>query len=155
MNKFFIVLLGIFILSGCSSNNLEPVTMNLNVDSCDTCHMGIMDLQASAQILLKDGTPKKFDDIGCLVEYMQTNGDNIEAAFVHDHIAGDWIEFSESTFLQNHSLQSPMGYGIIAFGSSEEANDYHKKHAGTIYSHEELLKLEIKDFKKKEPKHGH
>ncbi|QOR65918.1 nitrous oxide reductase accessory protein NosL [Cytobacillus suaedae] len=155
MRKLVSLVVTLLFISACSNSIAKPVSVSLNVDSCDTCHMGIMDLQASAQLIQKDGTPKKFDDIGCLVEYMQLNPSNNDNAFVHDHISGEWIDFKNSTFIHNPAHHTPMSYGFIAFKSEDEATSYKNQHGGMMYSHEELLDLSIKDIKKKGPNHGH
>lgn len=154
--KILLLSMVIFLLGACSTKNYEPVAINLDSDTCDTCNMGIQDVQASAQIIKKDGTPMKFDDIGCLVTFLQENNGEIAEAYVHDHKSGKWIDMESSYFIHSNEIETPMSYGIIAFESEQEAKDWEKNNHGDFFTKGQLIKENMKDFKKDQDKtHGH
>ncbi|UOE53070.1 nitrous oxide reductase accessory protein NosL [Cytobacillus oceanisediminis] len=145
----------VILLSACSSSASEPAEIKQNQDSCDNCNMGIAELESAAQLILESGEPVLFDDIGCLTQYIQTENPEYDAAFVHDYLSREWISFEASSFIQNGNIESPMSYGIAAFESLEKAEEYQKKNGGIVYSKEELLKADIKSFKRDGMKHSH
>jgi copper chaperone NosL len=145
----------LLIFTGCSSKAALPAEIKVNQDECDTCHMGIQDLESAAQIILNDGKPLLFDDIGCLFVYLQEEQPEYEAAFVHDFQTKEWISLDKSTFVQDEGIESPMSYGIAAFETAEKASDFQKNDGGTIYTKEELKDLDIKAFKKGDMTHSH
>lgn len=147
--KYKIVVIGIMILllGACGDISYEPVTINSETDTCDMCSMGIQDKQSSAQIIEKDGTPKKFDDIGCLVTFMQENIEEQAEAYVRDHRSNEWVNMETSYFIQSNDIVSPMSYGIIAFTTEKDAKEWYQEHGGDIYSKDELLSEDMKDLK--------
>ncbi|MFE8697501.1 nitrous oxide reductase accessory protein NosL [Cytobacillus sp. FJAT-53684] len=156
--KFKILIsLAIFIilLAGCTSSASGPVEIKQNEDACDACNMGIQELNSAAQMILENGKPLLFDDIGCMIDYIQKKAPTYEAAFVHDYKTKEWIDFDKSTFVQDHSINSPMSYGIAAFEAEENASEFMNEHGGKLYSQKELLNVEMKSLKTGEMEHGH
>ncbi|MCH1625400.1 nitrous oxide reductase accessory protein NosL [Ferdinandcohnia quinoae] len=154
--KIVLLSIVIFILGACGAKNYEPVAINLDSDTCDTCNMGIQNEQASAQIIKEDGTPMKFDDIGCLITYLQEKDGKIAEAYVHDHNSKKWIDMESSYFIHSIEIDTPMSYGIIAFESEQDAKDWQQENRGDLYTKDHLLQVNMKDFKKDMNKsHGH
>jgi nitrous oxide reductase accessory protein NosL len=59
-----------------------------------------------------------YDDIGCLASDWTTHRDNARA-FVR--VAGRWMEASAASYAQPKDSETPMGSGIAAFNTREEA----------------------------------
>ncbi|KQL19791.1 nitrous oxide reductase accessory protein NosL [Cytobacillus solani] len=154
--KVLMLMIGfILLLAGCQSKAAAPVEIKANEESCAECKMGIEELKSAAQIILEDGKPLLFDDIGCMINYLQQKSPKYEAAFIHDFETEEWIDFDKSTFVQGTSIESPMSYGIAGFESEEKASQFQKKHDCDMYSKEELLKADMKSFKSGGMEHGH
>ena len=119
MNKLALIpLLLIGLLVGCSSAKAaEPVSINPDVDSCARCNMGIIEKEHAAQIIMKDGTPNLYDDIGCMLSDLKENKENAEIGFVQDYQSHEWIDIEEASFVQEDNIATPMSYGIVAFHS--------------------------------------
>ncbi|WP_374723973.1 nitrous oxide reductase accessory protein NosL [Calidifontibacillus erzurumensis] len=147
-NFSVIILLLLGILAGCSGKSaFEPVSIDTNVDSCDECHMGIQNLKASSEVILKDGTPKKFDDIGCMIIFLRDHLEEAANIFVHDYHTDEWVNLYEAYFVQNDTVSSPMGYNFAAFKSQEEAYNFKAEHGGELYTPEKLLKVDVEALK--------
>lgn len=94
-------------------------------ESCEFCRMAITDRQYGAQLVTANGKVHKFDSIECLASfYVQTRAAGVAAStWVSDFekpgtlIAADQARFARSRGSRN----SPMGLGLMAFGS--EIND--------------------------------
>ncbi len=149
MRKLSLVMLLLFvILTGCSSQDaFEPQPIDTTVDSCDECHMGIQDVKASSEVILKDGTPKKFDDIGCMVLFIKDHQEEVANVFVHDYVTSEWMDLNNATFIQGSKIKSPMSYGFVAFSSTEEAKAFQTENGGELFTPEDVLKADVKALK--------
>lgn len=149
MNKLWMILfLSISLLIGCSSQaSLEPVSIDPDVDNCAECNMGIIETEHATQVIFKDGTPNIYDDIGCMLIDLKEIGENLGIGYVHDYNSKEWIDIEEATFVQESNIPTPMSYGLVAFHSSDDAEAFQAEHGGDIYSLDDLLKMEIQDFK--------
>ncbi|WP_313800857.1 nitrous oxide reductase accessory protein NosL [Cytobacillus sp.] len=154
--KVLILMSGLFfLLAACQSKAAAPIDIKSNEESCTECKMGIEELKSAAQIILEDGKPLLFDDIGCMINYLRQKEPKYEAAFIHDFETEDWIDFDKSTFIQGTFIESPMSYGIAGFVSKEKASQFQKEHGGDMYSKEELLRTDMKSFKSGGMEHDH
>lgn len=130
------------LLAACSQTSYEPVDIS-DSDQCYTCHMGIEDLQSVSQTILTDGTPRVFDDIGCMLVYLQETNDEVEISYVIDHDSGEWIDVNGAHFIHDQTIQTPMSYGFIAFSSVQEAEAYAAtSDHGEILTGEEVLAID-------------
>ncbi|WP_458414757.1 nitrous oxide reductase accessory protein NosL [Schinkia sp. CFF1] len=144
-----ITLILLAILTGCSSHSaFEPIPIDSKVDSCDQCHMGIQSIKSASEIIMKDGTPKKFDDIGCMVLFLKNQQEQATTIFVHDYATNDWVEMNKAVFIQGSKKNSPMGYRFVAFSSTAEAKSFQSENGGTFYTAEEVLKADVQALKK-------
>lgn len=155
-NKCFFLLIVILLsLTGCAVSAYEPIKIEQNIESCDVCKMGIGEIESAAQMILKDGKPILFDDIGCLVVYIQEEKPEYKVAFVHDYHSEKWISFDQATFVHTQSIDSPMNYRLVAFESEEEAESFQKVNDGTIFSSSALVSADINGFKSNDQEHSH
>lgn len=122
------------------SLDYEPMAIDPDIDVCDVCAMAVADDQYATQIVLTDDRALKFDDVGCLYEWMDENGtDDIGAAFVRDFNTEDWILLDEATYVFDEDIETPMAYGVISFENSEDAESYVDEHEiGEILSASDL-----------------
>ena len=157
---FLIILLALAgILSACGNASAEPVEITLDIDKCYTCHMGIEDLQAAAQSILTDGTPRFFDDIGCMLVYLDETNDDVAISYVKDHLTSKWMDVSKGYFIHDHTIETPMSYGFIAFSSEEAALQFGADHGGELLSSAELSQIDqdsLKEwYRSHTNEHGH
>lgn len=157
MKKFSTVFFSLIVTSlalvGCSAQTYNAVQINLGKDSCYTCHMGVADEMAAAQAILEDGTPRIFDDIGCLALYLKETPDKVKVSYVHDQKSKDWIEFAQAFFVHEMNIETPMSYGLIAFGNQADAEQYLKDHGGELMTSQQLLEMDVKSLKKEHMEH--
>lgn len=103
----------------------EPEDINPDTDVCDICAMAVADEQYATQIVLENDRTLKFDDLGCLYEWLEENGtDEVGAKFVRDFNTKEWIQLEEATYVFDEAIETPMAYGVISFKNSEDAEQY-------------------------------
>ncbi|MHA6251771.1 nitrous oxide reductase accessory protein NosL [Oceanobacillus sp. CAU 1775] len=146
MRKLFlsILLIGLIgILAACGGTSHEPVDISIDTDQCYTCHMGIEDLDSATQVILEDGTPRVFDDIGCMLVYFQETDDEIAVSYVVDRGSGEWIDMADAYFVHDETIQTPMSYGFIAFDSEEAATAHG---SGEVISTDALKDINVSEL---------
>lgn len=120
-----------FLLAGCGGQaKPQPQAVNEAVDTCEECHMAVMNNGYAAQIAMADGQVKKFDDIGCEVKYEAAHKDLLAGAgiYVQDLNTKEWVEKEKATFVFLPEEATPMGYGVHSFKTKEAAEAFVKEH---------------------------
>ena len=77
-----------------------------------------------AAAIVTAGTMARFDDTGCMVEYMRVQPAAPEEVWVHDHASGGWIAAEPAWFVRDPKGATPMGSGLVAFASRTEAEAF-------------------------------
>ncbi len=108
-------------LTGCDA---KPEPMRYGLDECSSCKMTIADKRFGAEIITKKGRVIKFDDLGCMADYIKdghiTEGDikqRVVCDFTHPNV---FIPVELALFLKNDDLKSPMRSDSAAFASQTE-----------------------------------
>jgi copper chaperone NosL len=136
----FIALAGL-LLSACSRGP-EPVLYGK--DACQHCKMTIMDKRFAAEMVTEKGKVYKFDSAECMAGYLAVNADlasNDKVLLLvsyYDH-PGTLEDARRSIFLEDPSMQSPMGGNLAAFNSIGSAKSFEKDGKGKYLSWTELL----------------
>lgn len=141
-------LLGAFLLvvGACSNNaSYEPREVNPEIDACEVCNMSVAHLDFATQVIEEDGTVHMFDDIGCMVEYLNGEGKNkeIAATYVRDYETMDWVSFEEAYHAYHPEFWTPMAYGVVSFATKEQAESYIAKEGkGEVLDYNGLEKVD-------------
>ncbi|MGJ7033280.1 nitrous oxide reductase accessory protein NosL [Niabella hirudinis] len=109
------------LFSSCADNAPQPVL--LNRDACDFCKMTIADGRFAAELITKTGRVYKFDDLDCMLHYIEEKGDQSTSKFYVADFTKDnvLIEATAAWFIHNDALKSPMGGNIAAFSTKDDA----------------------------------
>jgi len=103
----------------------DPDDIDPDADVCEVCGMAIADDQHATQIVLKNERVLKFDDLGDLYVWLDENGDDdVGAKFIRDFDSKEWIQLEDATFVYDEDIATPMGFGVISFENSEDAEEY-------------------------------
>ncbi len=133
-------------ISGCGKEqSYEPEEINPDIDACNICNMSIAHTDFATQLILEDGTVHKFDDIGCMMEYINGAGkeEKIMKKYVRDVETAEWIELEKAGFAYHEDFWTPMAYGVLSFESEEKAKQYIEKEGkGKLLSYQEITEFE-------------
>jgi copper chaperone NosL len=107
--------------------------------------MTITDLHYAGEIIERKKV-HKFDDIGCMLAYAQTNNlDTNNASFwVMDFDSLSWVKAEESNYVLSSEIKTPMAYGIIAFKDPFKTNDTADKTKGEVMQFQSLFNIDWK-----------
>lgn len=137
--KGMVLVLAALLLTACSEKTYEPREINPETDVCYMCNMSVTHVDYAAQVVLKNGDYVVFDDLGCLMEYIAEYGESdIGAAFIRGADSPNWLSIKEAIYVYSKDYWTPMNYGVLAFSSQQEADNYMAEQPGKILSFEEL-----------------
>lgn len=94
--------------------------------------------------------PIAYNDIGCGILWRDNQCTAIQMTFdntakVHDYDSGEEIYAKDAFYVKGADIDTPVGYGIIAFRNRESADRFVAGiGAGTVLSYDELITAGIK-----------
>lgn len=137
--KGLVLIFVIFLLSACGNEAYEPRDINAETDVCKICNMSVTSVDYAAQAVLKNKDTVVFDDLGCLMAYIEGNGDKeIGAAYIRDTNSSKWLNIKEASYVYSADYWTPMNYGVLAFATKEEAESYVKEQPGKMLVYGDL-----------------
>ncbi len=141
MKNFKIALLGMALsFIAC---NTGPREIAYGSQDCTFCKMTIMDKRFGCQIMNTKGKAYSFDDLSCLVGYLQTDiiqQKDISAIYIPDYLGENKLhKAGELQFVASEQFRSPMSGNIAAFVSADSANEYAGKMNGKKVAWSEIV----------------
>lgn len=103
----------------------EPIDISPNSYSCAKCNMTIKEVGYSAQAVKKNGDTFFFDDIGCMILWVQKYKGSIKTMYVKTLDTHQWLAAQKAYYLRTES--SPMHYGFGALQSNKKECISYKK----------------------------
>lgn len=101
----------LLVLSACSPPADQPVDPVWGKQPCDHCKMLVSEPRPSAQAVV--GKSRRFfDDIGCLIGWMEASGEQPEHVWVRAATGNAWVDALAAKYKGGH--RTPMDYGFLA-----------------------------------------
>lgn len=134
------VIIGVAVFANCQKRKVEPVALAPE-DMCSHCKMAISEKQYAAELIDSDGQAFKFDDIGCLVNFIKKGSINLTGAslFVMDFNQRQWVNADNAYYVRSSEITTPMNGGIVAFKEQAKAQEAAGKYHGKLLRLKELL----------------
>ena len=111
-------LFGTICLASCQ-RQFEPITYGR--DACTHCKMTIMDRRFAAEIITSKGRAIKFDDFGCLLNWVKDENfqDKDALIFVADfnNPGSRFLDARHALFIHSDGFRSPMNGNLAATAS--------------------------------------
>ena len=144
---FVFICLGMSVLlvaCGRGQTQIAPPDIRYGETECVQCRMIISDARFAAGYTfevegdLYESAP--FDDIGGMLIYADEHTEHqIVAYWVHDFVAGEWIDAKDAYFLFSPLLETPMAFGTVAVDSREKAEQLLAVYDGQVLDWDGLL----------------
>lgn len=96
----------------------KPITIKPKEYTCSECNMNIEDLDYQAEIITEDGVTYFFDDIGCVVLWMQNHTLKNPTIITMTLDTHRWIDVKKVWYTR--TAPSPMGYGMAPYEHPKE-----------------------------------
>ena len=137
-----VVLLAVMLPLACAGP--APAAFHYDSDACDHCRMTISNPAFAAQLVTQTGKIYRFDDPGCLRDFLAAN--RVEPAAVHsmwvnDHAHPDArLRVEEAWFVVSGQIRAPMNGQMAAFARREDAEALQASVGGRIGSWADVAK---------------
>ena len=137
--KHIIGILAIAGLFAACTPAAEPIAFG--EDMCAHCKMTIVDEQFAAEAVSQKGKVYKFDAIECMVEFLKIKqSDQMALLLVRDFESPKgWQDATQCSYLISKDLPSPMGAGLTAWLSKENAEAMKAQKSGEVFEWASLL----------------
>ncbi|WP_114313081.1 nitrous oxide reductase accessory protein NosL [Thermus caldifontis] len=131
MNRRTFLLSAPFLLQALAA----PRALRVGVEACPYCFMTILDARYAAQAVNPQGKAFFYDDPACLLDQLNGWGGPSPTAkevYLADfaestRTAPRWVAAEKAVLYHNPKVRTPMGSGLLAFGSREALEKYLKK----------------------------
>ena len=138
MKNAISILCSLFFIS-CST---EPQPLVIGKDECYFCKMPYADAKFGAEIITVKGKLYKFDDTGCLVNFLKVGlgtDEKIKNIFIVDYANNQKLsDINTAAFLISEKFHTPMNSRIAAFELRSEAETFLKDFPGEILTWQQL-----------------
>jgi copper chaperone NosL len=99
------------LLLACTPAPEQPVDPVWGKQACEHCMMLVSDPRPAAQIVLVGGARKFFDDVGCMVEWLERSGQVPMHMWVRAYDGKGWADARTAHYSDGH--RTPMDYGFL------------------------------------------
>jgi copper chaperone NosL len=124
-------------LNSCGPKEIQPVELYPE-DECASCRMAVSNPAFASEIINKDGSVVKFDDLRCFENYRKDHRvDEIEKMFVKNYETKEWIPFGKSIIIQT-GIETPMGSGQVAVSDQQHAKQLTEKYPPKFTAMQEI-----------------
>lgn len=121
----------------------RPGIFTWGSDGCDHCHMTLTDPRFAAQLVTTKHKVHRFDDPGCLANFVVEGAVPAEAVhslWVNDFLAPDrLLPVEEAVFLRSDSLRTPMDSRLAALTPGPAADSLRVALLGDLLTWDQVL----------------
>lgn len=125
MKNYTLLLVAFLLIASACTRKVDqsPREINFDRDICVNCLMGLADQKFSAQSINQRNEVIWYDDLGCLVGYMNSPdwekyGGSEAVSYIADAETGEWIRVEDAWYV--YGVDTPMGYGYAAYKDNRE-----------------------------------
>lgn len=103
------------LLFGCTPPPNEAAEPIWGKQACDHCMMLLSEPRPAAQLVSSDNTRHFFDDVGCMVEWLEQHGGDARAAWIRSPHGAGWQDAFSARYAAGQ--RTPMDYGFLPAAS--------------------------------------
>jgi copper chaperone NosL len=103
-------------LAAACARTDDPIDPAWGKQPCAHCAMVLSDKHFGAEIVTSDGERVFFDDVGCMVLFLEEAKQPPKRAWVHDAQTGQWLDARTAHY---GAASSPMDFGFEARASAD------------------------------------
>ena len=104
--------------------------------------MAISEKRYAAELIDRDGSVSKFDDISCMIRFSKERRlrESTAGWFVIDYRSQEWIDAGQAHFVKSDQIPSPMRGGLLGVKERSKAEELSAEFAGRIQTFDDLWK---------------
>lgn len=119
----FLAIVLVVLLTACGGADSvdNPPEILYGQDVCSNCNMIISEENYASAYWTTDGEARRFDDMGEMLQFIQSNSEERASTWVHDVNSAQWLRAEDAWIVMNAGLMTPMGTGVVAVANEEDA----------------------------------
>lgn len=139
LTRWIVPIFAIF-LAACAQKTADPVDIEPS-DMCSYCKMAISEKRYAAEFIDKHGEVYKFDDLGCMNNFLQTKhlGKDGTSFFAIEYESKQWLPAQLASFVRSNQFKTPMSGGIVAIRERTRAEQLAQEAQGTVMTFPEVF----------------
>ncbi len=114
--------LAVAIAAGCEPPLDRAIDPAWGKQACGHCAMLIQDRDAAAELVTPKGERVFFDDVGCMVSWIDERKEPAAHAWVRAPGGSSWVDARATRYAQG--VRTPMDYGFVAAGDGANVVTY-------------------------------
>jgi copper chaperone NosL len=136
-----VLLLLLLFTAACSAGAAtdRPPEIRYGEDACDHCGMIINEPRFAATYVTEDGETRRFDDIGNMMVHYAQYREDVATFWVHDYESEEWLQAEQAHYVLSSSIRTPMGHGVVAFDSANDAERLAGANDGRVLDFQQLI----------------
>ena len=134
-----VIITGLLFSLSCTGTS-APKPITVNKDICVLCKMTLVDLKFATQLVTNKGKHYMFDDISCMVEFVNDNKEmKTGKLFVPNYLnEREFLEVKNAFYIEGGDVKSPMNGNIAAFATASAAEQYAEQLNARVIAWEDL-----------------
>lgn len=106
----------------CNCGEVKPESLTVGEKKCDHCSMSIVDMRFHTQVITYKGKRYHFDAIECADQFINQKQIKPKHIWVSNYLqSNEFLPKETAIIIQTNKIRSPMGGGLAAFKSHEDA----------------------------------
>lgn len=105
-----------YVYKGNTSHKAIPI--KAKEYQCSECSMDVETLEYAAELITQEGDTYFYDDIGCVVLWLENHSPNTKIILTQTLDTHEWIDAKKAWY--SRIAPSPMGYGFAAVKNKKE-----------------------------------
>jgi copper chaperone NosL len=124
---------------GCGGDG--PPNVRYGQEECAHCRMIVNDDRFAAAVITASGDAHKFDEVSCVIDYLAEHTGPVKGIWVRGYRSGQWHDARQAVYAYGPKLQTPMGSGLAAVATREEADALAAEWGGKVLRFDELAEF--------------
>lgn len=138
INLWPILVLGLLVIAGVASAEVDKHGTDLKKHECRVCGMNIEEYKRTAgRLVYKDGRSEYTCGVACTLRIIDEEGGigAFQSAIVHDWNTGNEVNIVDATFVVGSDVIPDMIPNYIAFETREAADKFRQQNGGDIMTY--------------------
>jgi nitrous oxide reductase accessory protein NosL len=110
------LVLGAVLVVGCKGDGDRPIDPVWGKQPCEHCKMLVDDRRSAAQVVTAIGDRLYFDDVGCMVAWLDEHKDSARA-WVRMPSGDGWLDARGARYVAGE--KTPMDFGYVPSGTGD------------------------------------
>ena len=107
--------------SACGAKAMGPPDIVVDRTACIHCGMYVSEPVYAAAYQVGDNDPRVFDDIGCMLDAVESEAASPITIWLQDAAGSGWLNAGDAFVVASPRIRTPMSGGLLAYADAAAA----------------------------------